>query len=195
MATPSNPIAASRLGLELDGPFGELHWCLIAASGDSEAEASLRDALESVEVRHRVVRPKNPQALLASPASTDASIVVGTSGWTDADYSALDRLRTRLRDARPVLVWLTTPDAASRLLHRAPNFAAFFGPNVGVWADDAMSAEEVEAHLVALRDRYGEADAEVVAMAERGELPQTVDHHAWLVLLGRGDLIVGSAQE
>ena len=54
---------------------------------------------------------------------------------------------------------------------------------------DCMSDADIEHELVQLRRRFGMSDADVIALAERGELPRDVDHDFWLVLLGRGDLI------
>jgi hypothetical protein len=51
-----------------------------------------------------------------------------------------------------------------------------------------MTKEQTEEHLAPLRTHYGMSDQDMIALAEQGKAHKA-DHHAWLVLLGRGDLI------
>ena len=190
----TNTISSSRIGLELDGPFGLLDWCLLTAAEPERAAQDLADALDGAGVAHEILVADNPEALVTALPGVRACIVTGAWNWGTAAYETLDRLRSAVRDSHSVLLWVTTPAAAQALVRHAPNFAAFFAPSMGAWSDGSMSSAEAETHLVALRARHEMSDAEVLSLAEKGEMASDADHHAWLILLGRGDLIAQASR-
>jgi hypothetical protein len=54
--------------------------------------------------------------------------------------------------------------------------------------DSVITPAQAEEHLQRLRDQWGKTDEEMMALATAG-LAHGADHHLWLILLGRGDLI------
>lgn len=186
----SNQWTAPSLALDLSGPSREQGWWLLAASDPEAALDEIADALEAVGLPFQRFEADRPDALItATPEDGAACVPAATWRWSDADYGRLDSLRPSIREHWPLLIWVTTPDGAAQLSRRAPNFAAFLLPTAGAWTDETMSEEDIEVHLKSLRARYGLSDGEVLARARRGELPQDADHDAWLILLGRGDLV------
>jgi hypothetical protein len=53
-----------------------------------------------------------------------------------------------------------------------------------------LSPSEIEQRLTALRAWAGRGDAEVIQLAETGQLPRDPEYAEWLTLLGRGELLV-----
>lgn len=102
----------------------------------------------------------------------------------------LDFARSRFlrEDAVVLVLHLTT---LQRLLRVAPNLASFVEGFVATLDPDAerLSADEKEARLAALRTWAGRTDAQVIDLAERGQLPPDPAFAEWLVLLGHGRLI------
>lgn len=83
-------------------------------------------------------------------------------------------------------------DVAEQLENTAPNLASWIAGSI--WhlvGTRALSAAETEERLVALRQRTGLSDDEVVGRSEAGRLPPDPEFAEWLTLLGRGDLLVG----
>jgi len=188
MRTP-NTVTPSQLGLELGCLIDEQAWYLIQSDVLEETLEDVRDTLTGVERRYEVLPAANAKALLRGDPSAAACLPTGTESWADSDYADLDRLRAAVRAAWPVLIWIASPRAIERLVHLAPNFASFFQPSIGIWWNKGLTPEEAEVHLRELRARWGQSDEEVIALAATGQLQQDVDHHLWLILLGRGDLI------
>jgi hypothetical protein len=54
-----------------------------------------------------------------------------------------------------------------------------------------LTEEFRQQQLEDLRKSHGKTDSEIIALAEadRWPLEPGADHHVWLILLGRGDLI------
>jgi hypothetical protein len=52
-----------------------------------------------------------------------------------------------------------------------------------------LSPGEIEQRLAALRAWASCGDAEVIQLAETGQLPRDPEYAEWLTLLGRGDLL------
>ena len=52
-----------------------------------------------------------------------------------------------------------------------------------------LTEEERLDRLNELREKYGYSDADVIRMAQDGNLPVDPDFVAWLVFLGKGDLV------
>jgi hypothetical protein len=95
----------------------------------------------------------------------------------------LDFARSRLlrEDAVVLVLYLMTLQS---LLQVAPNLASFVEGFVATLDPDAerLSADEKEARLAALRTWAGRTDAEVIDLAERGQIPPDPAFAEWLVL-------------
>lgn len=189
----NDTLTPSRIGLELSLLAGKQAWYLITvetAERAREIREDLCDALEGAEIDFVQLDADNPNTLFAPQLSTgQVCVAFNSCNWQAEKYQWLDLQRHRLREKWPGLVWLTTAKAAQSLALHAPNVWAFFVGNVVSYSDGEMSADEVKDQLAALQEQYGLSDTQVIAQAEKGQLPNDADHHAWLVLLGRGDLI------
>jgi hypothetical protein len=166
---------------------------LIEPAQAAAATRALLDELRDLDDLPIVaVTPSTPEALVQNVHTADDRTVVlsGLEGFTDGDWQHLDLLRSRLaREGSTILV--LSQAAASRLAESAPNLSSWLGSTV--WRADLganiLSPLETEQRLIALRESTGVDDAEVVARAERGELPADPEFAEWLILLGRGDLV------
>lgn len=54
----------------------------------------------------------------------------------------------------------------------------------------SMTPTDIAKHLKLLQEVHLQTNEEVITQAESGILTQDADHHLWLILLGRGDLII-----
>ncbi len=124
-------------------------------------------------------------------AAGDRTLVLGgLEGFKAEDWQHVDLLRSRLARGGSTILILSH-SAASRFFESAPNLSSWLGSTV--WrADlgaDVLSPVETEQRLIALRESTGLTDEQVLARAERGELPGDPEFAEWLILLGRGDLV------
>jgi hypothetical protein len=131
------------------------------------------------------------EAVHAHPRGT--LIVAGAAVFSVDDWQSLDANRSRLmRDDTTVLI--LDEAGAGRLENVAPNLASWVGGRVWRLADDAaapvLSPNEIDQRLAALRAWAGRGDAEVIQLAETGQLPRDPEYAEWLTLLGRGELLV-----
>lgn len=206
MLDAGQTVTASRIGLDLAGPSIGESWYLVDVGLVAVASVvgDLCEALDGAGVAFERIEAAHPQDLLSD--GPDRRPEVGALGWSapvaicvpkglcglplweESAYSRMDRLRHKLRERWPRLVLVTDSTGLARIVHHAPHLYAFFEP-AGRWSDGTMSITDVERHLEGLRAHHQLTDAEVLERAERGTLPQDADHHAWLILLGRGDLI------
>jgi hypothetical protein len=100
----------------------------------------------------------------------------------------LDYARDRLRDG-PAGVIITTDTGVRILAAEAPSFWSWVGPRI--WTVDRTAGQlDPEARLASLRQGTGWTDAAVIERAEERTLPPDPVFAEWLVLLGRGDLLV-----
>lgn len=131
------------------------------------------------------------EAVHAHPNGT--MIVIGAMVFSVDDWGSLDANRTRL-SRNDLTVLLLDEAGAGRLENLAPNLASWVGGRVWRLADDAaapaLSPSEIEQRLTALRTWAGRKDAEVIQLAEAGQLPRDPEYAEWLTLLGRGELLV-----
>jgi hypothetical protein len=123
------------------------------------------------------------------PACKADFLIVGAERYAEADWRLLDRRRSALARER-MTVLLTTPASFSALMRVAPNLASWLGGFVFTHEDPGGLVEAQRARrLSALRAWAGKTDEEVLLAAEEGRLPRDPEYAAWLVLLGRGDLL------
>jgi len=157
------------------------------------ATSGLLDELRDLEdLPIESVAPRTPEALVESvQAASNRTVVLSElEGFADSDWQHVDLLRSRLaREGSTILI--LSSSAASRFAESAPNLSSWLGSTI--WrADldaDILSPLETEQRLIALRESAGLGDDEVLARAERGELPGDPEFAEWLILLGRGDLV------
>lgn len=130
-------------------------------------------------------------AVRAHPRGT--VIIVGAAGFSMADWQSLDANRTRLM-RHDMTVLILDEASAGRLENLAPNLASWIGGRVWRVAVDAtapaLSRSEIDQRLAHLREWAGRDDAEMIRLAEAGQLPRDPEYAEWLTLLGRGDLLV-----
>ncbi|PSM31821.1 hypothetical protein BVG81_003445 [Haliangium sp. UPWRP_2] len=144
------------------------------ASASVAVGASLPDAVQQVAT--------SPQPVM---------VLSGFEALPEEDWASLNFSRSRLLGDH-ALVFVMGKDALRRLQERAPDLDSLLSGST--WQldtqADILSADEREQRLEALRRGLDLTDAEVLAQAESGELPSDPRLAEWLVLLGRGDLLV-----
>lgn len=125
-------------------------------------------------------------------SSTQPLLVLsGFEGLQDADWEALNFSRSRLL-GNHTLVLVLGKAALRKLQDSAPDLDSLLSGST--WQldpqADTLSPDDQEARLQALRDGLNLTDADVLKQAEAGELSPDPRLAEWLVLLGRGDLLV-----
>ena len=167
---------------------------LVAPSPKAGLFADLRDelAIQSAGSLGEIdVSDKPVQGLIEQLAAQRDNVVLiyGFDEWTDHLFSSLDINRSGL-ETGSFLVLCVNLKTAGRFLDSAPNIRSYLGANIFVAAPDPsqMGPGEIAERLVQLREFYNLSDAEVIARAERRELPSEPQFIEWLVLLGRSEL-------
>lgn len=157
---------AERLAEEMHVVLGQTVACFDAATGPSDLVKHLRQA-------------GNRPVLL-----------FGLEGYAEADWRHMDLLRSQMVGGS-AKVLIVSPAVVAKMENWAPNLTSFMGG--AMWqldpSADYLSADEREGRLQALRVARQRSDEDVIALAERGELPPDPDFAEWLVLLGRGELL------
>ncbi|TMQ04605.1 MAG: hypothetical protein E6J90_51030 [Deltaproteobacteria bacterium] len=173
-------------------------WLVVVTDRPSVA-SSLRDEIE----RLRGPDEESPvvmtiasvgdlfKAVHAHPRGT--MIVIGAAMFSVDHWRSLDANRTRLM-RNDITILILDEVSAGRLEDVAPNLASWIGGRVWRLAAETaapvLSPSEIEQRLAALRSWAGRGDAEVIHLAEAGQLPHDPEYAEWLTLLGRGDLLV-----
>lgn len=188
------PVARFELAALIALQDGTGAWTVVGAA-DPQAEAQLLAGelgrlLEAAVEVIVVVEPAQLAAL--SAASRDRPVVL--LALAGAESLPLDTQRSLLtRDRSATLVMPIT--ALAGLATRAPHFTSWIGSEVHVVEEDRFLADAArEARLSALRTHYRMSDDELVAQVLRKTAPDEPDVAEWLVLLGRDDLLVGTAR-
>lgn len=110
--------------------------------------------------------------------------------WQREQWQQFDYARSRFSHDKGGIL-LFTPYSAAQFQRYAPNFASWIGSRVydlqlGL---EILTEAESQQRLEALQQSTGKTDAEVIHLAETGQLPTDPEYGEWLVLLGRGDLL------
>lgn len=134
-----NQLTASRIALELGVLPDDQAWYLVVADRPGEVVAELAEALKARGMALAHLQPGAPEDLLH--AASGLTVVTQGASWDGRVWEALDQLRTQVLAAWPRLVWVAEPAEAERLVHHAPNLAAFFSPRVGVWSSEPVVEE------------------------------------------------------
>jgi hypothetical protein len=170
-------------------------WSVLLVEPEHAQEVlnSLSDELQDLDEAQSVrITPDSPEDFVVAFQAADGHTVVvnGLDKFTDDDWQHIDLLRSRLaRDGSTIL--LLSLAAVEKFFAFAPNLSSWLGSTV--WRADLdaniLSQNEKEQRLNAIREGATFSDHEVVARAERGELPSDPEFAEWLTLLGRGDLV------
>jgi hypothetical protein len=173
-------------------------WFVLIVDGHTDEIASrLQEEISTLaattgpRARSVAVASSREFALAARDYVSGILIVTILPAFTRTEWANVDVNRSRFqREGATVLV--LEEDATEHLENTAPNLASWIGGSIWRLVDPrALSAEEKEQRLVVLRGRTGLSDDEVVRRSESGRLPPDPEFAEWLVLLGRGDLLVG----
>lgn len=110
--------------------------------------------------------------------------------WQTQHWRHFDYARSQFSHDKGGIL-LMTPHSAEQFQIYAPNFASWVGSRVynlqlGL---EILTEAESQQRLEALRQSTGKTDAEVIDLAETGQLPTDPEYGEWLVLLGKGDLL------
>jgi hypothetical protein len=166
----------------------------LAAPGDIDAaiedlEAELVGLDDHIQVA--TLRPGAGEQLITDLAASPVELVlVDARSFAAPDWALLDRRRSSL--AHPgVLIFVTTPSSFDDLMRSAPNLASWLGAQVFAYVRDDADGEAARTQrLEALRAWASKSDAEVIDEAKARTLPRDPEYAEWLVLLGRGDLLI-----
>lgn len=191
--TPAFAVPLSRVVAEIEREPGS--WTAVyceSGSEDKSAEAVV-DAMDDAQAvgeggSTTMVRAgQDLPDVVEGSSSGDVVVVVGLERMDAAALAALDLRRNRMVGGASVV--LVMPEGFVPAVRRyMPNTWSLIGPR-GWWVESTGSALDVDERLASLRERYGLTDDQLVAEAERGELPLDPPMVEWLVLLGRGDLL------
>lgn len=163
-------------------------------------EAQLHDARQTLQ-EEAEAQGAALRVVVASPdllATMDAlcagepvlTLLVVAAALPEDAAQILDLHRARLPTDRPVIL-LMSPSAATRLFAASQHFESLVQQVENLDLDlPVLTQAEVQERLAALARWSGRTDAEVITLAERGALPPDPDYAEWVILLGRGELLV-----
>lgn len=190
------PLGTAEAALRFVARRGRGDWMtLVVAPGTDVLSVAeeLVDEMESLgDARvERIAAAKDAPELaeLLSPMKGPV-VIAGLDAWPSSEWLHLDELRSRFaRDERTALV--VSAATFEAIMREAPNFSSWLGASVWAYQPRAseLSGAERDRRLQALREWSSLSDADVIARAERGTLPNDPEYAEWLVLLDRGDLL------
>jgi hypothetical protein len=170
-------------------------WSMLVTAPEQQQQA-LTELEESIpifineSVKVIAVTP-DVEALIDAVRSSEAYILLWQFDiWQQEQWQKFDYARSRFsHDKGGVL--LLTPHSAAKFQTYAPNFASWIGARVyelqlGL---EILTEAESQQRLEALQQFTGKTDADIIHLAEAGQLPTDPEYGEWLVLLGRGDLL------
>lgn len=194
---PEAALSPGEFSLRVVTRSGPNDWlAAVVSDGQIAVTASrIRGALEFLgsspieEIRDLRTARDLADAIIAVPQD-HILMVSGLDDLEASDWAHLDLLRSRLNRAAASILVLTG-QAAARLVVNAPNLESWIGGSM--WPVDLgaeeLSPQEREERLQALSLRFGMSADEVIALAERNQIPSDPDFVEWLILLDRADLI------
>jgi hypothetical protein len=170
-------------------------WSVLVISPDQQQQAltELEESIpifidEAVEV---IAITPDVEVLIHAVQASEAYILLWQfDSWQLEQWQQFDYARSRFSHDKGGII-LLTPHAARQFQTYAPNFASWIGSRVydlqlGL---EILTEAESQQRLAALQQYTGKTDAEVIRLAETGQLPTDPEYGEWLVLLGRGDLL------
>jgi hypothetical protein len=154
----------------------------------AELETDLRK-LGAAEVRNVVA--ENAQVLEATlVAASMVTLVTGLDALTGEAWRTLDRARSRLR-VSSVVALVTDEATARRMAAAAPNLASWVADSIYRIQATEPIAKVPDERLAQFSTLYKMSAAQAIRRAENREAPSTEpDFALWLILLGRGDLVL-----
>jgi hypothetical protein len=183
---------ADRIALETSG------WSVVSVSGEAvlaqlakDLEEELHALLEEegrgrVHVHHAADAP-TLLGFLGGLGGDDVAVITATQEVASDIAAMFEHYRGRLVGG-PRGVLITPKDAVATYATHAPSFWSWVGASV--WGHNPRAGVlDREARLQSLREATGRTDAQVVELAEQGQLPADPIYAEWIALLGRGDLI------
>lgn len=124
-------------------------------------------------------------------ASEDYLIIYKVETWSQEDWKKFDGYRSYLDKHKLGGLIVLSADAAQQMVSNAPNFTSWLGSkiyNLELYTE-LLNEEEKESRLEALREWANNSDQEIIALAEKKQLPSDPEYGEWLLLLDRGDLV------
>jgi hypothetical protein len=170
-------------------------WSILVIAEDRQQQA-LTELEESIpifidEVVKVIAITPDVEALIDEVRSSEAYILLWQFDiWQPEQWRQFDYARSQFSHDKGGII-LLTPHSARQFQTYAPNFASWIGARVydlqlGL---EILTEAESQQRLAALQQFTGKTDAEVIRLAETGQLPTDPEYGEWLVLLGRGDLL------
>jgi hypothetical protein len=110
--------------------------------------------------------------------------------WQPQQWHQFDFARSQFSRS-PGGLLLLTPRSAGLFQTHAPNFASWVGSRLYdlQLGSEVLTEAEIQQRLEDLHELTGKTDAEVIQLAETGQLPPDPEYGEWLVLLNKGDWI------
>lgn len=189
------PSTAGELALRFMARRGRGDWAVLVADPTrarsvAEELAAEMESLGQVDVDIIVGARDAPDLAGRVGATARPLVLTGLDDWPPSEWTHLDEIRSRIaRDERTALV--LSYATFERIMQSAPNLSSWLGASAWTYKPDVieLTESEREARLTELRSWAGRTDADVIGLAERGQLPVEPEYAEWLVLLRRGDLL------
>jgi hypothetical protein len=170
-------------------------WSVLVTSPEQQQQAltELEEAIPIFidEVVKVIAITPDVETLIHAVQASEAYILLWQFDiWQPEQWRQFDYARSRFSHDKGGIM-LLTPHSAAQFQTYAPNFASWIGSRVyelqlGL---EILTEAESQQRLAALQQFTGKTDAEVIRLAEAGQLPTDPEYGEWLVLLGRGDLL------
>jgi hypothetical protein len=129
--------------------------------------------------------------ILAVQASEEESVLLWQfESWQTQQWHQFDYARSQFSRSTGGLL-LLTPRSAGMFQTHAPNFASWVGSSLYdlQLGSEVLTEAEIQQRLEDLQKATGKTDAEVIHLAETGQLPSDPEYGEWLILLNKGDWI------
>jgi hypothetical protein len=170
-------------------------WSVLVVAPEQQQQAltELEEAIpifidEAIKVI--AITPDLESIIQVVQASEDYILLWQFEAWQPEQWRQLDYARSQFSHDKGDILLLTST-SAQQLQTYAPNFASWIGSRVydlqlGL---EILTEPETQQRLESLRQFTGKTDAEIISLAETGQLPTDPEYGEWLILLGKGDWI------
>lgn len=169
---------------------------LVLVTAPAQQQQALTELEESIpifidEAVKVIAITPDVELLIHEVQSSEAYILLWQFDiWQQEQWQQFDYARSRFSHEQGGIL-LLTPHSAAQFQTYSPNFSSWIGSRVyelqlGL---EILTEAESQQRLEALQQFTGKTDAEVIRLAEIGQLPTDPEYGEWLVLLGRGDLL------
>jgi hypothetical protein len=195
--TSEYTVSPSSVALRIVSLSGRSDWLLLVVPGDGASGAidalagsvrTLGGQVTTVDVTGRAAEDVVKAVAGCGPGTV--LLVYGLERLTDEEWRHIDLLRSRLTGIGTIVL-VGSGITAERIGRNAPNLASWIAGSM--WTlnpgADALTNEERNERLKALRRWSKMRDEDVVRRAEDGTLPDDPEYTEWLILLDRADLV------